>query len=312
MFYIYFFFLKIIKKIYYNLQAIFLLLTGWIHNTKILQIENKLYIKHQRLNVKIPLNDKFCKWLVGFTDGDGSFTLTGANNAKWCLIFKLGQSSYNLRLLCFILSKLSIGSISINPKDNNGEFRITDRKTIGSLVIPIFDKYPLLTSKFFNYSKFRKPYFIMISDQLSSSQKNKLLLSIKTMELTQNYISPAWSILNNNIKNIDDAKLVMDKFWLIGFTEAEGSFYIVKKSKTRLVNAFEVNQKLDIIVLQAIALILGLKFTNKKTYNTIVTTNSKAIANTIVFYKNTMFGMKSVEFKIWSNSFYFIKEIMNI
>ena len=37
-----------------------------------------------------------------------------------------------------------------------------------------------------------------------------------------------------------------------------GSFYIVKKGPKRLVLAFEITQKLDIIVLEAIAKILGL------------------------------------------------------
>ena len=62
----------------------------------------------------------------------------------------------------------------------------------------------------------------------------------------------------------------MSTFWLIGFTEAEGSFYIVKKGPCRLVHAFEITQKLDIIVLEAIAKIFDVKVTNKKTYNTVV------------------------------------------
>ena len=83
----------------------------------------------------------------------------------------------------------------------------------------------------------------------------------------------------------------------------EGSFYLVKKGPTRLTHAFEITQKLDRIVLEAIALILGIKVTVKKTYFTVVTTNSEAIRRIINYYFNTMKGMKALEYRIWARSF---------
>jgi len=84
----------------------------------------------------------------------------------------------------------------------------------------------------------------------------------------------------------------------VGFTEAEGSFYIVKKDAKRLVHAFEITQKLDVIVLQSIGYILGIAVVKKKTYKTVVTTNSRAINNIINYYRNTMKGMKALEYRI--------------
>lgn len=93
----------------------------------------------------------------------------------------------------------------------------------------------------------------------------------------------------------------MSKAWLMGFTEAEGSFYLVSKSVNKLVHAFEITQKLDKIVLIAIKYILGIS-TNVRVKKsgtfTIVTTNSRAIENIIKYYKNTMKGMKSLEYRI--------------
>ncbi len=54
----------------------------------------------------------FLQWLVGFVDGDGSFTFT-KSNGKWSLIFKVSQSTYNLRVLHYIKSQLGVGSIVI-------------------------------------------------------------------------------------------------------------------------------------------------------------------------------------------------------
>jgi hypothetical protein len=84
----------------------------------------------------------------------------------------------------------------------------------------------------------------------------------------------------------------------VGFTEAEGSYYLVSKESTRIVHAFEITQKLDLIVLQAIASILGIRLGKKKTHYTVVTTNSRSISNIIEYYSNTMKGIKAVEFRI--------------
>lgn len=39
-----------------------------------------------------------------------------------------------------------------NSKDNTAEFRIRNIQHIIQYILPIFDKYPLLTSKHFHYS----------------------------------------------------------------------------------------------------------------------------------------------------------------
>jgi hypothetical protein len=126
---------------------------------------------------------------------------------------------------------------------------------------------------------------------------------LKKEKIPEEYISPAWKKINYLVNNTEDAKIVMNKQWIIGFTEAEGSFYIVKKSPSRLSHAFEITQKLDFVVLQSIAHILGISTLKKSTYNTVITTNSRAILNIIDYYKNTMKGMKALEYRIWGRSF---------
>jgi len=126
---------------------------------------------------------------------------------------------------------------------------------------------------------------------------------LKCQKKPKNYISPVWEKVNYVVNDTNTAKSIMSKYWLVGFTEAEGSFYIVKKNSTRLVHGFEITQKLDILVLESIARILGISVIKKKTYNTVVTTNSRAINNIIAYYKNTMKGMKALEYRIWARSF---------
>jgi hypothetical protein len=69
-------------------------------------------------------------------------------------------------------------------------FSITDRDVIKKIIFPIFDKYPLLTSKYFDYIKFKEAYQIMINKSISREEKNNLLLALKNKKKPENYISP--------------------------------------------------------------------------------------------------------------------------
>lgn len=251
---------------------------------------------------------EFKEWLVGVTDGDGTFHFRKTNKGVWSFTFKIGQSNYNLRLLYFIKSKLAVGSVSVpdSKAPEAAEFRIRNYQHIIQYILPIFDQYPLLTSKHFHYDLFKEAILIMANPSLSKEQKDKLITEIKVkskLGIPTEYVSPAWSIVGNTVNSTQDAMKVMSKSWLIGFTESEGSFYIVKKGPQRLVHAFEITQKLDIIVLEAIAMILQLKVIKKKTYLTVIATGSKDIEFIVKYYFKTMKGMKALEYRIWARSF---------
>ena len=250
---------------------------------------------------------EFNEWLVGVTDGDGTFYFNKNKKGIWSFTYKIGQSKYNLRLLYYIKSSIGVGSVSIpNSKDNCAEYRIRDIQHIIQYILPIFDKYPLLTSKHFHYSLFKEAILIMTNTSLSKEIKDKLINDIKSKSLIgipTDYVSPAWLKIGNKVNSIQDAMIVMPKNWLIGFTEAEGSFYLVKKGPQRLVHAFEITQKLDIIVLIAIAKLFQVSVIKKKTYNTVVITGSKDIQFIVKYFHKTMKGMKSLEYRIWARSF---------
>lgn len=312
----------------FNTNIIFnisLVLKGWGQSAW--SHKNLMRCDHQRLNVeqseKINIKydhskfinrsklcnnkDNFYQWLVGFTDGDGSFSINRQisknGKSKWSLFFKISQSTYNLRALYYIKKELGYGSVQIESKRSMADFRIRNRDIINKIIFPIFDKHMLLTSKYFDYIKFKEAYIILTNINYNNEEKNNLLLTLINRKKAENYISPAWNKINYMIKDTNTAMYVMSKYWLIGFTEAEGSFYLVSKDCTRIVHAFEITQKLDILVLESIAHILGISVVKKNTYNTVVTTNSRAINNIIEYYKNTMKGMKALEYRIWAKSF---------
>lgn len=249
----------------------------------------------------------FNDWLVGFTDGDGCFYFSKTNRGNWAFSFQISQSCYNLRALYFIKSQLKVGSINIDKKSRMAEFRVRNRTHLVKHIIPIFDKHPLLTNKYFNFECFKKALTIYTNSELSREKKDALVsgLKIKSLTILQAYESPAWKNIKKPLcaSTRSDVLKVMSKSWIIGFTEAEGSFYIVKKDAKRLVHAFEITQKGSRIVLEAVAIIFDLKVTDKKTYSTVVTINSQKIQKIADYFFKTMKGMKSLEYRIWSRSF---------
>lgn len=98
--------------------------------------------------------------------------------------------------------------------------------------MPIFDKYPLLTSKYFDYTRFKKALYILNNDNMDKEQ----LMELKNSKKNDNYLSPAWNNILLPLTDINILQSIMTKPWLVGFIEAEGSFYLVSKDSKRIVH----------------------------------------------------------------------------
>jgi hypothetical protein len=240
------------------------------------------------------------------TDGNGSFSVLCQNN-KWTLTFKISQNTYNLRVLYYIKKQLGIGSVYVESNRDLGHYRVRDIKQLVEVILPIFNQYPLLTTKYFNYNKFKEAYYILENPNLTKIEKNNLIENLLETKPNESYISPAWNKIILPITDANEAKKVIFKPWLVGFIEAEGSFYLVSKDTNRIVHGFGITQKLDKIVLEGIRHVLHIstKVIYKEKYNYYIldTTNSRGVQNISDYFLNTMKGMKAVEYKIWSRSF---------
>jgi hypothetical protein len=82
-------------------------------------------------------------------------------------------------------------------------YKVTKLEHIGKYIIPIFDKYPLLTSKQLNYERFKKAYYIMVNNNLSNLEKNSKLNEIKLEKINFSNISPKFNVSFENLNNLD-------------------------------------------------------------------------------------------------------------
>jgi hypothetical protein len=78
----------------------------------------------------------------------------------------------------------------LESKTNNAHFEIRNTNLIVTRIIPIFDKYPLLTKKYYNYKVFKAASQILINSILSKEEKDKLLFELKNKNEEGELISP--------------------------------------------------------------------------------------------------------------------------
>jgi len=209
----------------------------------------------------------------------------------------MGQSVYNLRILYHVKSIIGVGFVTINK--NEAEYRIIKLDHVFQYVIPIFERYPLLTSKYYNYDIFKQAAIIIADKRLSIAEKDAKLIELKDKKIPEGYISPAWSRVDYKVFNMTDAEAVVSKNWIIGFIEAKGSFNMVTKEKGRMVHSFEVMHKRDFIVCQALGYIFRANVvTKKQNDNTVITTKTSSIFHIVKYFNKAIKGIKSLEYRI--------------
>ena len=85
---------------------------------------------------------------------------------------------------------LGVGHITVPYEVSScAEYRIRNMIHLKEKILPIFDKYPLLTSKQFAYETFRESLLVYLDNNLSKDEKEKLLVYNKSKKTPTNYIS---------------------------------------------------------------------------------------------------------------------------
>jgi hypothetical protein len=104
-----------------------------------------------------------------------------------------------------------LGVGSVTKDGTKGQLFIRDRKIIESVIIPIFDKYTLLTSKYFDYIIFKKALAILNNVNLNKTAKDLELLRLKNSKVPTNYLSPVLINASLPLDSINSLNNVMSK-----------------------------------------------------------------------------------------------------
>ena len=101
------------------------------------------------LNINTDKNNEFLQWFVGFSDAESAFMINIKNNREVHFVFQITLHIADIAVLYTIRENLGIGLVSI--KGTTASFRVHSFQTIVDFIIPIFDRFPLLTLKQLDY-----------------------------------------------------------------------------------------------------------------------------------------------------------------
>lgn len=152
----------------------------------------------------------------------------------------------DLAILKFIKDKLGIGNIAVKGSGDVCVFTVTNKEGLYRL-LSIFDKYNLNTTKYLDYLDFRKAFLLHHERDIKEYNKDKNKIKDQIVELkngmnSQRTFFDMFSLRGN--------KLTITKSWLLGFIEAEGSFFI---SRTDIEPSFSIElSKTQLFLLEAI------------------------------------------------------------
>lgn len=238
----------------------------------------------QRLNT----GNLIYAYLVGLFEADGWFSL--ARKGKY-LGYELGieLSIRDVQLIYKIKKLLGVGTVHFRKSNNRPEtviFRVRNKNNLINIVIPIFDMYPFISNKQYDYIRF----------------KNALIEGLIYSKDLTDYIR------EDTILNCLEVILKLDYFpaWLVGFIEGEGCFSIYKPTNDKsLVASFDISQTNAEILILAINKYLSLNNSVKpdKTNNFKLKTSSvRGVENILKFMQNApvkLMGYKRLQYLLW-------------
>lgn len=219
---------------------------------------NKNFInKRFYSTAKAEENLELCpNWVTGFCDAESSFSLKTSKKstirAKLGLRvipdFKIELHSRDVILLRKIRNFFGVGIVSERLDRNAVTYSVQSVKDLFNIIIPHFDKYPLVTQKRADYILFKEAVNLIYS---------KLHLDIegvyKIMALKASMNSGLSDYLKTQFPTVLPVGRPMVEYnnfhpnWLAGFTDGEGCFYVkILQSKTisgyQIILSFSISQ----------------------------------------------------------------------
>jgi hypothetical protein len=264
---------------------------------------------HQRLNVGHP--DGFADWLAGLVDGDGIFHFRQNQNGSLDFSFKVTQSNYNRKLLAYLKKKLGCGSITSAGK-NHSQYRIRNPQMLWEFLVPLLETTQFMTDrKAYEYGQFKKALQIYMQwkkGMICREQRDKSLRALAGFKFRDSGFKASWKLEleKGECPNSKTAKLPTVG-WILGFTEAEGSFYLTCKTETRMVHGAGWTQNHEPEILERMRQRWKLKAKVKLHQNgkawLLDTTAGSAVETLIPFFEGKLKGIKAVEVRKWARSY---------
>ena len=181
-------------------------------------------------------------FITGFTDGEGSFTLSIRSSdkytSKWKIqyAFQIGLHKKDIAILEKIQQTLGVGKIYTRGEEGV-QYRVESLKGL-SVVIDHFNKYPLITKKYIDFELFKLALTCIKNKEHLTPEGLRRLIAIKA-SMNKGLTGELKALFADIIpmtKPELERELIIDPQWLAGFISAESCFSvsIVKSQNVKL------------------------------------------------------------------------------
>jgi hypothetical protein len=202
------------------------------------------------------------------------------------------------------------------------EFRISTIKDIVGVILPHFDKYPLITKKYSDYLLFKQIVLLMLNKEHNTLEGLEKIVNIKAslnLGLSKD-LKEAFSITFPETLNMESCikNNNLHPEWLAGFSTGESNFFIaVKKSKTKSGLStslrFSIAQhSRDCLLLESFVKFFGggfvVNYKKRLLCEFIITKIDHIVEHIIPFFdKHLLQGSKHLSFLYFKSAAYIIK-----
>ena len=266
-------------------------------------------------------------WFVtGFTDAEGSFMIRIRNSPRyktgWLVValFSITLDQKDYHILQALKSYFGGGNIWKDGKSTY-KFKIESLELIMKVVLPHFDKYPLITKKLADYLLFRSVVELMEGKEHLTMEGLHKIASIKASlnnGLTDE-LKAAFPVLNPVARPSVEIPEILPEQWISGFTSGEGCFKItLSKSLTnkagfQVILVFQITQhSRDEILMKSLISHFGCGILQKDSrgpyVNLLVYSFADNYGKIMPFFNlHNIVGKKSADFKDWCKAAEIIK-----
>jgi len=169
-------------------------------------------------------------YLSGLVDAEGSFGIYLVKRSKsrlgWSVepSFKIELHSRDIKLLKLIQAFFGIGSI-INNRRNSVSFYVYSLEQISNVIIPHFEKYPLISQKQADYLLFREVIMMMVKKEHLTREGLDKIIAIRASinnGLTEK-LKATFPLTKPVARPLVGNQLIPHPFWVAGFTEGDAA-----------------------------------------------------------------------------------------
>lgn len=253
-------------------------------------------------------------WITGYTDGEASFIISIQRNPSykigWRVKARFSICVHKKDIMILELIKNYIGGVGIiyKHKDNSVQYQVNKLEELIDIIIPHFDKYPLITQKKGDFLLFKLAVDLMKCKKHLTIEGLNELLAIRAsinLGLSVELKTAFPEIIPVQRTFILDQK-ILNPNWLAGFTSGEWCFSIdMAKSSTTITGTrvqllFKIGQEIrDEQLIKSFVSYFGCgRYFPRKDFGEFIVTKFKDITEKIIpfFDKYKIIGVKSQDY----------------